>query len=178
MIPKNLINPSSAPLLRAALTSTQPPVREAASVDVRIVQNASGPRLVSVSGEGAIQGEVGSRIDAVNNPAHRGSPRLEPATESGMDVVTLPDGSRYPLSTVRTVWMNLEAFVERTTAIDTYELHQKCLNPNHEMFGRSGQQAEEYNLTSGGRMHDDVRSIILASLHGDGLEWELKNPLG
>lgn len=125
-----------------------------------------------------VRGEVGNRIDAVNNPAQRGSATSEPATESGLEVVTLPNGSRYPVSTVTTVWANLEAFVERTTAIDTYELHQKCLDPNHEMFGRSGQQAEKYSLISGGRMHDDVRSIILASLHGDGLQWELKNPLG
>lgn len=107
---------------------------------------------------------------------HNG-PGSAPASEPPSDVVTLPDGP-CAKATVVSVVVNLERFVGRTSPIDTYELHQKCLDPNHQMFGRSGQRAEEDNLMQAGVIHDDVRRVILASLRGDGFDWEVRNPLG
>lgn len=101
----------------------------------------------------------------------------EHSSAAALDMVTLANGSSVSKAALVSVTMNLKLFFKRGDAIELYELHEKCLNPEHRMYGQTGEVAEAHALLSNGQMHADVRNIIMSSLHGSDFTWGLKNPL-
>lgn len=56
-----------------------------------------------------------------------------------------------------------------------YELVEVCREPNHKLFGNTGEILEQYNLLQDGtqRPHTAVKEVVLANTKGEGLglEW-------
>ena len=62
--------------------------------------------------------------------------------------------------------------------IVAYELVMKCRDPNHKLFGRSGEVLKSLALLEAdGQPHDVLRDIVLSATSGDGLQMALGSPL-
>lgn len=95
--------------------------------------------------------------------------------------VTLRTGAEAPASVVRVVMLSLDKLMD-THPIAVYELAEACRDPQHVMFGRTGEVAAEIGLIElrddgTAEMHDVTRDIILAATVPAGLDIELRDPV-
>ena len=59
-----------------------------------------------------------------------------------------------------------------------YELHQKCLNKDHKLFGMSGETLKDLSLiNSDGSIHNSIKNIVLSAMTGECLNLALTNPI-
>lgn len=65
----------------------------------------------------------------------------------------------------------------RERPVDLHEAVEKARNPGHRFWGQSGERlAADGLVNSDGTMHEQIRSIILAAVEGEGLQLRLVNP--
>jgi hypothetical protein len=87
---------------------------------------------------------------------------------------TLPDGTTVPTVTLRTTMMSLRRLCE-TNPVAAYELVEICRDPGHEPFGDTGEVLQRLGLVhANGRVHDDTRAVVLASMSVDEVGVTLK----
>jgi len=63
----------------------------------------------------------------------------------------------------------LQGLLERNP-VCFYEVVMTARDREHQMWGNTGQIAEDFGLLQGGEMHSSTRNAILASTEGNGLE--------
>ena len=99
-----------------------------------------------------------------------------------MKELMLSNGTTAPEALVTTVTMLLEEMLEEGASggLELYELHQKCLNPSHEIFSEAQAVSlkDKYLMRADGTIDEPVKNIVLSSVKGEGLGIELANPLG
>lgn len=94
-----------------------------------------------------------------------------------MEIVRLKNGAEEPAILVMSTRHSLERIFE-TEPIAFFELVSLCRDRSHELFGNTGEKLAAFGLVdSNGRVHDSVRSIVLASVEGDDWEMQLVSPL-
>lgn len=81
------------------------------------------------------------------------------------------NGIEEPLETA--IKMSVELIFERHP-IAFYELVQVCRDPDHKLFGNTGEILEAYSLLQEGtsRPHTAVKEVVLANTKGEGLNME------
>jgi len=66
----------------------------------------------------------------------------------------------------------------RENPIAFYELVMKCRNPEHELFGNTGEVLSPLNLIQpNGHVHDGIRNIVLSATEGEELDMTLGSPV-
>jgi hypothetical protein len=59
-----------------------------------------------------------------------------------------------------------------------YELHQKCLDNNHKLFGNSGADLRALSLVQDDdSVHGSIRNVVLSAMTGEGLSLTLVSPI-
>lgn len=92
--------------------------------------------------------------------------------------VILRTGEETLTPLVTAAMSSLKSLMERQP-IALYELVMLARDPQHKLFGNSGSILRQLNLIEAdGRIHDSMRTIILAATEGDGLDLKLVSPLG
>jgi hypothetical protein len=103
-----------------------------------------------------------------------------------MKTVTLRTGAEEPDATVKVVYSSLRAMMDPNPEHNTrpgdflalFDLASKCRNRDYQFFGNNEALLVERGLVQpGGRIHDSVRNVVLASVEGEGMEMRLVNPV-
>jgi hypothetical protein len=59
-----------------------------------------------------------------------------------------------------------------------YELVQVCKNPNHKLFGKTGEILGRFAIVQpDGGVHDSIRNIVLSAVEGEDYSIQLTNPV-
>jgi hypothetical protein len=59
-----------------------------------------------------------------------------------------------------------------------YELHQKCLNNDHKLFGNAGADLRDLNLINDDdSVHGSIKNIVLSAMTGEGLSLTMVSPI-
>ena len=99
---------------------------------------------------------------------------------SGVTMVTLKDGSQVPQVCLDTVSTHIQGLA-KDKVFAFYDLVQKCKNAEHKIlktpFGDSTAILQAHELIdSTGRVHEDIRKIVLNSVEGSGLTLKFVDP--
>lgn len=97
-----------------------------------------------------------------------------------MEIANLKNGSSELLSVVKIVTMHLKELMSGMPGVITvFELHSKCVNPQHEIFSK-----DHFDLLislgliqADGLIHSSIRNIVLSSFEGEGFDLALINPI-
>jgi hypothetical protein len=98
-------------------------------------------------------------------------------TDQAIETVTLHTGHVHAKSQVVLVGMLLSNMLDKGEGIAFYEAVMLARNPNHRLFGNTGEKLTSFGILQNGRMHDATREIIVASVEGEGLSMRLRSPL-
>lgn len=87
--------------------------------------------------------------------------------------VKLKNGAEEPSAVVTTTMMAIDSLMAEGRGMLVYELHEMCKDQKYQPWGTSvGEQLEAAALIEGVagdyRVHDSVRSIVLAPAEGEG----------
>ena len=89
-------------------------------------------------------------------------------TADPIEPIILRTGREVPRILVSTTTMALDALLaDPTGAVACIELLERARDPEHEMFGNTGETLTWYGLLHGGQIHDAIRDIVLASFKGE-----------
>jgi GTPase Era involved in 16S rRNA processing len=108
-----------------------------------------------------------------STPQHIGRNRI---MGTARESVTLRTGKEVPEAMVQVTMMSLRLLMESDT-VAFYELVMLARNPQHELWGGTGDRLEELSLASDGKLHDITRDVILAATEGEELGLRLVNPV-
>ena len=99
-----------------------------------------------------------------------------------MDTIALKNGDEVPSPLVATTMITLE-HLYNNDPITFYELVTACRNPDHVLWGGSGEKLvnlvmlESVDGSGHGKAHDAVKSIVLSAVEGEDLEMTLVSPV-
>ena len=99
-----------------------------------------------------------------------------------LEMVTLRNGASESKVLVNMVISSLKGLLDNGQNIRLYELVMLCRDPNHNIFGNSGEKLAELSLikiTPGQppKVHDSIRSIVLSAVCGEDAEMTIRSPL-
>ncbi len=93
------------------------------------------------------------------------------------NIVTLKNGEQVPGIAVSSVMVGLRSLIEELPIV-FYEAVMLARDPQHSLFGTSGDHLKERGLIdSSGHMHDLVRAVVVSAVEGEELEMVLGSPV-
>ena len=90
---------------------------------------------------------------------------------------TLHTGAVVATPLVATVGMILRRLLDEGAAVPFYEAAMIARDASHRPFGRAGADLEKAGLLEGGRMHQSIRDVIVASVEGEGFDMKMRSPV-
>lgn len=103
-------------------------------------------------------------------------------TRKPIETVTLRNGVSEAKALVVTTMMALERLLDSGQGIRFYELVMLCRDPDHNIFGNSGEKLAELGLVDvvpghAPKVPDSIRNIVLSAVHGVDASMALQSPL-
>ena len=93
------------------------------------------------------------------------------------EIVTLTSGAQVPRPALVATLMNAEELAV-TNPIAFYELVQAARNPDHQMFGNTGEVVAKWGMgDSAGGVNSTVCEVIAAAVVGDNFDLRFVNPI-
>ncbi len=102
-----------------------------------------------------------------------------------IETVILKNGAEEAKPLVVVTMMVLNRLMDEGKAMVVYELVELCKNPEHQPFGRTGEDLEKLSLASKNQrpatnlydVHGSTRNIVLSAVSGEGLDLCLVSPV-
>ncbi|MCL1840121.1 hypothetical protein FWF89_04005 [Candidatus Saccharibacteria bacterium] len=96
-----------------------------------------------------------------------------------LETVKLKTGKIVPKVTAEAVTASLKALSDEAS-IAFFELVELCRNANYEIWNDADADTLKALslLQPNGRIHEDIRAVVLASVNGKGLNMKLVSPVG
>lgn len=97
-----------------------------------------------------------------------------------MQIIKLRNGAEEAASLVMVTMMSFNRLVEEKPIV-AYELVTLCRDPNHQLFGKTGDDLAALSLvqksSDGYIVHNSVRNIVLSAAEGDGFDMQFVSPV-
>lgn len=97
-----------------------------------------------------------------------------------MREILLKNGGKEVDTLVGQVMMSLRGLFDNGVAgaLAVYDLHEKCKNPDYEIFGPNIEPLENLHLIdSNGTIHNSIKNVVLSAVEGEGMEMALGSPV-
>lgn len=97
---------------------------------------------------------------------------------TNVQTVRLRNGAEEVKSLVSMILFTLKDMWSKGEVTTVYELAMLCRDPEHKLFGDTGDVLKKLSLVQpDGRVHDSIRNIVLSAVEGEGLDMRLQSPI-